>query len=253
MTNIVSALAGARESLSAGETPALDAELLLGHVLGRPRTFLHAWPELALDARAKARFEALVARRAAGEPAALLIGRREFWSLDLTVTPDTLVPRPETERLVELTLERLPPGTRRRVADLGTGSGNVALAIARERPACRVVASDCSPQALVVARANARALGIGNVEFVRGDWCAALPGESFDAIVSNPPYIRDGDPHLRKLRFEPRGALVGGRDGLAQIRRIGASAPDRLRPGGWLLLEHGHDHGESVPALLVSL
>lgn len=253
MTSIASALARARESLSASETAALDAELLLAHVLGRPRTFLHAWPERALDVPTTARFDELVVRRAAGEPAALLIGRREFWSLDLAVTADTLVPRPETERLVELALERLAPDAPLRIADLGTGSGNVALAIARERPACHVLASDRSTRALAVARANARALGIENVEFVRGDWCAALPGEPFDAIVSNPPYVPADDPHLRQLRFEPRGALAGGRDGLAQIRRIATAAPGRLRPGGWLLLEHGYDQGESVPALLAAL
>src|SRR5690606_29533287 len=198
-----------------------------------------------------ARFEALVARRAAGEPVAYLVGTRGFWRLELAVTPDTLVPRPETELLVELALARIDPRAAARVADLGTGSGAIALAIAGERPRARVVATDASAAALEVARANAAALGLGNVEFRHGDWWAPLAGERFALVASNPPYIADGDAHLAQgdLRFEPRAALASGADGLDAIRAIVAGAPAHLRDGGWLLVEHGWEQGAAVRAL----
>jgi len=234
------------------ETPRLDAELLLAAALERPRSYLHAWPERVPEPDRATRFLAWLNQRQAGEPIAYLLGRREFWSLELEVTPDTLIPRPETELLVELALERLPADRTRAFADLGTGSGAIALALAVERPRARIVATDLGPAALAVARRNARRLNIGNVEFREGDWCAPLASERFDLLVSNPPYIAATDPHWRQgdLRFEPAAALVAGEDGLDALRSIIAQAPAYLQAGGWLLLEHGYDQGEAVPNLL---
>jgi release factor glutamine methyltransferase len=229
---------------------AADAELLLAHVLDRPRSWLYAHGDAALDATAVTRFEALLARRAQGEPVAYLTGRRGFWRFELAVTPATLIPRPETELLVELALARLPAERALRVADLGTGSGAIALALAFERPRAQVVATDASPDALAVARGNAAALGLANVAFRQGDWFAPLAGERFDLVASNPPYIAAGDPHLAELRFEPAAALASGADGLDAIRAIVRDAPAHLQPGGWLLLEHGPDQGAAVRALL---
>lgn len=230
----------------------VDAALLLAHAAGRSRTWLYAHGDDEADGATADRFEALVARRVAGEPVAYLTGRRGFRHLELQVTPDTLVPRPETELLVELALERLPVDRELRIADLGTGSGAIALALASERPRASVVATDASAAALAVARANADALGIGNVGFREGDWLAPLHGERFDLVASNPPYIAEGDPHLEAgdLRFEPAMALSSGSDGLDAIRRIVAGAPAHLQPGGWLLLEHGWEQGAAVRALL---
>ena len=229
-----------------------EAGLLFADVLGRTRTWLYAHGDAPVSPDAAARLELLVARRAAGEPVAYLIGRRSFWRFDLAVTPDTLIPRPETERLVELALARIPQQAASRIADLGTGSGAIALAIAHERPRAHVVASDRSAQALEVARGNAAALGLGNVEFRTGDWLQPLSGECFDLIASNPPYIEEGDPHMDQgdLRFEPHGALASGSDGLDAIRVIARDAPAHLCAGGWLLLEHGWMQGEAVRALL---
>lgn len=231
---------------------AADADLLLAHALGRSRAWLLAHGGDAVAAADAAGFAALVERRAAGEPVAYLTGSRGFWSLDLAVTPATLVPRPETESLVELALERIPRDAEARIADLGTGSGAIALAIAKERPRARVVATDASAEALSVARDNAKRNAIGNVEFRHGDWFAPLEGETFDLVASNPPYIALGDPHLRQgdLRFEPATALSSGSDGLDAIRTIARDAPAHLRAGGWLLLEHGWEQGEAVRALL---
>ena len=244
--------AAAQRLAKISETPRLDAELLLAAALERPRSYLHAWPERVPEPDRVARFFAWLDRRQAGEPIAYLLGRREFWSLELEVTPDTLIPRPETELLVELALERLPADRTCALADLGTGSGAIALALAVERPRARIVATDLGPAALTVARRNARRLNIGNVEFREGDWCAPLAGERFDLLVSNPPYIAATDPHWRQgdLRFEPAAALVAGEDGLDALRSIVAQAPACLRTGGWLLLEHGYDQGEAVPNLL---
>lgn len=235
-----------------GRIEAAEAELLLAHLLQRSRTWLFAHDDHSVDAESAQRMRALIQRRADGEPVAYLLGRRGFWRFDLQVSPATLIPRPETERLVELALERLPRDRALAVADLGTGSGAIALALAAERPSARVVAVDLSDPALQVARANAADLGLGNVEFRQGDWFAPLAGERFDLIASNPPYIEAGDPHLGQgdLRFEPLAALASGGDGLDAIRRIARDAPAHLHAGGWLLIEHGWRQGAAVRELL---
>lgn len=235
-----------------GDEARHEAERLLIHVLGRDRAWLFAHARDEVEAGPRAAFEALLQRRLGGEPVAYLTGMRGFWTLDLAVTPDTLIPRPETERLVELALQRLPADAPLQVADLGTGSGAIALAIASERPQAQVLATDASAAALQVARGNARRNGLERVEFVQGDWLAPLAGRRFHLIASNPPYIAADDPHLRQgdLRHEPASALASGADGLDDIRRIVAAAPAHLHAGGWLLLEHGRDQGEAVCALL---
>lgn len=231
-----------------------DARALLAHALDRPPVWLFAHGDESIDAAVQSRFDALLARRIAGEPVAYLTGRRGFWAFDLMVSPHTLIPRPETELLVELALERAPPAAALRLADLGTGSGAIALALAHERPRAQVIAIDVSEGALDIARANARALGLANVEFRQGDWLAPLAGERFDLIASNPPYIGDADPHLREgdLRFEPARALSSGPDGLEAIGIIVREAPAHLHAGGWLLLEHGWAQGEAVRGLLAA-
>ena len=228
----------------------LDAELLLAHILDCSRASLHARDERALTPEEQGDFEQLVARRMAGEPLAYLTGTKEFWSLELEVTPDVLVPRPETELLVEwiLSSPAVLPAPRRRgatILDVGTGSGAIALALARELPEARILATDISGAALRVARANAALHKISTVKFEQAD---GLPksGEACDVIVSNPPYIAAGDPHLAALKHEPQLALTDGADGLSILRRIIAAAPARLAPQGWLLVEHGFDQGEAV-------
>ncbi len=227
----------------------LDAHLLLGHVLARSRTWLLAHDTDLLDAEAQARYLALLARRAEGEPAAYLLGDKEFFGLNLRVTPDTLIPRPDTETLVHWALEHLPTDQPRRVLDLGTGSGAIALALAHERPQADVTAVDASAGALQVALDNATALGL-RLRGRLGSWFAPVAGERFELIVSNPPYIAEGDPHMAALRFEPESALTAGPDGLDDLRQIVAQAPDHLPPGGWLLLEHGYDQAEAVQTLM---
>jgi release factor glutamine methyltransferase len=229
-----------------------EAELLLLHVLQKPRSWLFTHADEVLEMDVQTAFSALLDRRAAGEPVAYLVGHRGFWTLDLEVTPATLIPRPETELLVELALQRLPPGFSGQVADLGTGSGAIALAIASERPQAQVVATDASGAALEVARRNAQRHAITNVGFVQGDWLAPLADRRFDLIASNPPYIEAADPHLARgdLRFEPASALASGRDGLDDIRRIVDGARHHLAPGGWLLFEHGWNQGNVAHALL---
>jgi len=199
-----------------------------------------------------ARFDELIAARLRGEPIAYLIGRRAFWSLEFDVAPGVLIPRPETELLVELALARMPVDLACPVVDLGTGSGAIALSLAHERPSAQVLGTDASGDALAIARANAQRLGIVNVTFAQGDWYDALGGAQFDLIVSNPPYIAQGDPHLVEgdLRFEPPGALSSGPDGLDAIRVIVADAPRHLNPEGALLVEHGWNQAERVRALL---
>lgn len=242
-----------------GDTPRLDGELLLAHVLGRARSYLYAWPEREIDAAAEARFRDLLARRTAGEPVAYLLGERDFWSLRLAVAESTLIPRPDTERLVEIALERTDAllvergETSARLVDLGTGTGAIALALATERPSWRLLAIDRLPEAVALARANAQQLALANVEVGCSDWFAALPaGARFHAVVSNPPYLAGDDPHLDQgdVRFEPRSALVAGDRGLADLAHIVATAPDWLLPGGWLLCEHGAEQGEAMRELL---
>lgn len=253
MTRVDEALAAARARLAASPTARLDAELLLADTLDRPRTWLHAWPEAELEPDVTEAFDQRIARRAAGEPIAYLLGEREFWSLPFTVSPDVLIPRPETEGLVRAALDHLRAGgtTEPRVLDLGTGSGCVAVALAHERPGVRVTAVESAGPALAIARANAARQGTVNVEFLEGNWFAPLGSRRFDVIVSNPPYIPTGDPHLAAgdVRFEPVGALDGGTDGLDALREIAAGAPHHLAPGGLVAVEHGMDQGEAVSAL----
>lgn len=227
----------------------LDAQLLLAHVLGTERWRLTAHPERMVSPAESALFRALLARRAVGEPLAYLTGRREFWSLDLTVTPDVLVPRPETELLVERALE-LRPQEQARVADLGTGSGAIALALAHERPQWQVVATDASAAALAVARANGAALGV-HVEFRLGDWYAPLHAERFDLLLSNPPYVAADDPAMQLLRHEPAAALTPGADALCCLRTLAQGAAQHLLPDGWLILEHGNTQGAQLRDALV--
>ena len=230
-----------------------EAELLLLHVLGRDRSWLFAHATDPVGAADQAAFAAVLAQRVAGQPVAYLLGRRGFWTLELEVTPATLIPRPDTERLVELALERLPEGRPLRIADLGTGSGAIALALASERPLATVVATDLSTAALAVAQRNAQRHGLANVAFRAGAWHAPLGQERFDLIATNPPYIASDDPHLVQgdLRFEPPTALASGSDGLDDIRVIVAGAAAQLQPGGWLLIEHGWDQGAAIRALLL--
>ncbi len=232
---------------------AVDARVLLGHVLDRDSAYLAAHPKALLRATDIARFEALVERRVAGEPVAYLTGRREFYGRFFRASPAVLIPRPETELLVDLALERLPRDAAGHVLDLGTGSGCVAISIASERSRLRILAIDQSLEALALARHNALDLGVGNVVFLQSDWFSGLRAdERFDVIVANPPYVATGDPHLEDgdLRFEPRVALTAGTDGLDAIRTIVRGVGAHLSPGGWLLLEHGYPHAEPVRRLL---
>jgi len=242
---VASALSGAR-SLGIDR---LDAQVLLAAVLARPRTWLLAHDDAALDAGQRARWDALIRRRARGEPLAYLVGEKEFHGIVLEVDARVLVPRPETELLVERALEILRDGRARRVVDLGTGSGAIALAVKAACPAATVLASDASEAALDVARANGRRLAL-EVGFRLGSWWDAWPGERFDLALANPPYIPVGDPHLVALKHEPVGALVGGEDGLAALASIVAGAAARLQPRGWLWLEHGHDQADRVRGFL---
>ncbi|TZF90746.1 peptide chain release factor N(5)-glutamine methyltransferase [Cognatilysobacter lacus] len=229
-----------------------EGEHLLAHVLGRTPAWLLAHGDAVPEPAVIHRFQDLVARREAGEPVAYLTGRRGFWTFDLEVGPAVLIPRPETELLVELALQRAPGG-RSDIADLGTGSGAIALALATGRPEARVVATDASAAALDIARGNATRLQLRNITFVEGDWFAPLGNARFDLVVSNPPYIPERDPHLEQgdLRHEPSSALVSGADGLDAIRMLAAGAPNHLRAGGWLLVEHGYDQGDAVRALFI--
>lgn len=232
----------------------LEAQILLGKALGgRSRAWLVAHDRDPLTPPQAAAFQELLERRLAGEPVAYILGEREFYGMAFKVTPDVLIPRPETELLVELALARLPLDSPARVLDLGTGSGAVALSIAAQRPQAMVTAVDISPAALEVARENARRLAVPNVRFLQGAWFAALPErERYGLIVSNPPYVAAGDPHLAQgdVRFEPAGALASGVDGLDDIRAIAANAPAHLVPGGWLLFEHGYDQAAACRVLL---
>lgn len=234
------------------ESPALDAELLLARALGRDRSWLIAHRDETPQAEALARADSWLARRAAGEPLAYITGVREFWSLELAVSPAVLIPRPDTEILVERALELIPADRPFRVADLGTGSGAIAIAIASERPDAEVTATDASEQALAVARRNAERLVPGRIRFVAGDWFSALAGQRFDLVVTNPPYVADDDAALADagIACEPRRALAAGEDGLDDIRRIAAALPAHLVPGGRVLIEHGAMQAAGVAGIL---
>lgn len=245
------ALKQATERLRAvSDSPRLDAEVLLTRALDVRSSYLIAHPEDTLDAAAVARYEQAVARRAGGVPLPYITGEKEFWSLSLMVGPETLVPRPETELLVELALRELSRYSGKRVLDLGTGSGAIALAIASERPLCSVTATDLSDPALAIAQQNARQLELANVTFALGNWAEAVAGRRFDLVVSNPPYVREGDPAMEALRHEPKMALVAGSEGLDAIRVLARDCRGLLDRDGVLLLEHGADQQAAVAQLL---
>ncbi|MBS0417697.1 MAG: peptide chain release factor N(5)-glutamine methyltransferase [Proteobacteria bacterium] len=234
-------------------THTLDTELLLAHILGKNRTYLKAHPEQTPTPEQARRYTAFIDRRAAGEPVAYIVGYRDFWTLRLAVNPAVLVPRPETELLVERALALGPAGPAS-VADLGTGSGAIALALASERPQWSVTAVDISANALSIARENAATLGLTRVEFLKGAWFVPLRNRQFDVIASNPPYVSETDTALKgaTLQHEPQIALASGPDGLSAIREIVSAAPDHLKRHGWLLLEHGSDQATEVAHELVA-
>jgi release factor glutamine methyltransferase len=248
-----SAIADAVERLSrVSESPRLDAEILLCRTIDMPRSYLFAHPEDELDELAQQRFADVLERRAAGEPMAYIMGIKEFWSHEFFVSPATLVPRPETELLVDLALREIPREADWEILDLGTGSGAIAIAIAGERPMCQVTAVDVSDDALAVARENVRALSFGNVSLELGSWTAPVQGRMFNIIVSNPPYVRSDDEALLKLQHEPQSALAAGEDGLDAIRVLAADCPAILEADGVLLIEHGADQDTEVSGLLES-
>lgn len=251
MTIIASLLRAA--DLPDSPTARLDAELLLAAALGKPRSYLHTWPEKIVSSEDALTFASYLQRRRGGEPVAYILGQQGFWKLDLEVAPHTLIPRPDTELLVEAALELLP-ATPTQVLDLGTGSGAIALALASERPAWKVTAVDRVLEAVALAERNRQRLHLNNVTVLNSHWFSALQGHTYDLIISNPPYIADNDPHLvaGDVRFEPASALVAGRDGLDDLRHIIKEAPKHLNTGGWLLLEHGYDQAAAVRDLLLS-
>ena len=234
-------------------TPQLDAELLLAAALGKPRSYLRTWPEREPDAAQQARFDEYLARRRRGEPVAYILGHQGFWSLELEVASHTLIPRPDTELLVESALELLP-ATKLAALDLGTGTGAIALALASERPAWQLTGVDRVAEAVALAERNRQRLQLGNAGFLQSHWFDALAGQRYGLILSNPPYIRADDRHLGEgdVRFEPSSALVSGADGLDDIRLIIEQAPTYLDNDGWLLLEHGFDQAAQVRALFAA-
>lgn len=244
---IENAVADAAESLvEVSDSARLDAEALLAWILDVPRSYLFTHPEAALGEEPARDFSDAISRRQQGEPVAYITGAKEFWSLQLKVSSDTLVPRPETETLVEQALLLIPPDHRCRLLDLGTGSGAIAIAIASERPKCEIVATDSSSEALDVAKENAAQYALHNIQFVHGDWTEPVRDQTFDIVASNPPYVRDNDPALDALRFEPQSALAAGFDGMDAIRRIAEDARAIIAADGTLLLEHGADQRDAV-------
>ncbi len=251
---IEAALKVATEQLteSGSDSPSLDANVLLCHALDKPRSYLLTWPDKVLDTEIQHQFEALIERRIAGEPVAYIIGEREFWSLSLKVSPSTLIPRPDTERLVELALDKAQwlDGD---ILDLGTGTGAIALALASELPQRHLLGIDVREEAWQLATDNAKRLNIANASFLYGSWFSPLPeGTKFALVVSNPPYIEENDPHLSvgDVRFEPKSALVAQDNGLADIKFISDSARRYLLSNGWILFEHGYDQGSAVRDIL---
>ncbi len=249
--NIKNLLAMAHQTLVDSTSARFDAEILMAYTLESTRSFLYANPELELPYKRSEAFRKLIKKRALGQPIAYLTESSEFWSLPLRVSPAVLIPRPDTELLVETALKKIPPEADWRIADLGTGSGAIALAIASERKKCEIHATDISMAAIEVARGNASALELGQIQFHRGSWCKPLQGK-FHLVVSNPPYINADDPHLKQgdLRFEPRKALSPGADGLRAIRKISTLARPMLVAGGWLMFEHGWDQGPAVREIM---
>ncbi|HHA1504335.1 TPA: peptide chain release factor N(5)-glutamine methyltransferase [Enterobacter ludwigii] len=243
----------AASELYASESPKRDAEILLEFVTGKARTYLLAFGETQLSAEQEAQLATLLARRKTGEPVAHLVGEREFWSLPLYVSPATLIPRPDTECLVEQALSRLPAQACR-ILDLGTGTGAIALALASERPDCEVTAVDVMPDAVALAQRNVARLGFPNVTVLQSSWFSALDNRTFGMIVSNPPYIDEHDPHLTQgdVRFEPLTALVSANEGLADIVHIVTTSRQHLLPGGWLLVEHGWTQGDAVRDVFIA-
>lgn len=240
---------------SGSDSPSLDAAVLLCHALDKPRSFLLTWPDKILSSSELTAFQVLLGRRLAGEPVAYIVGEREFWSLPLKVSPSTLIPRPDTERLVEIALDKAS-NHQGNILDLGTGTGAIALALASELPKRQVWGVDLKPEAQQLAQSNADALNISNTRFMSGSWFDPIPtGTEFALIVSNPPYIEKEDPHLTQgdVRFEPLSALVAEEKGLADIKHIATKARDYLAEQGWLMFEHGFEQGEAVRELLISL
>ena len=249
---IDAAISEAASELSAvSDSARLEAELLVARSINMPRSYLFAHPEDLLDESALERLDESVERRVSGEPMAYITGVREFWSLELMVSPATLVPRPETELLVDLALREIPRRADWRIVDLGTGSGAIAVAIANERRLCDVTATDTSPGAVAIAEQNVRQLELGNVSCLVGDWTEPVRDQVFDVIVSNPPYVRDGDSALESLDAEPMVALLGGADGLDHYRKLATDCLAIIRPGGLLLLEHGIDQQPAIMEILV--
>ncbi|HXR02077.1 MAG TPA: peptide chain release factor N(5)-glutamine methyltransferase [Pseudomonas sp.] len=250
MTIIASLLRSAE--LPDSPTARLDVELLLAAALGKPRSFLHTWPERIVSTEAAHTFDGYLQRRRTGEPVAYILGQQGFWNIDLEVATHTLIPRPETEMLVETALELLPGAIAHRLLDLGTGTGAIALSLAKDRPQWAVTAVDRVAEAVGLAERNRQRLHLDNAQVLLSHWFSAVEDQRFDLILSNPPYIASNDPHLVEgdVRFEPSSALVSGSDGLDDLRVIVSQAPAHLETGGWLLLEHGYDQGPAVRELL---
>lgn len=250
------ALSWAVQQLEGGESPSVDAKVILANILEKPQTFLFTWPDKTLDALQVTHFENAIARRKKGEPVAYIVGKRDFWTLSLFTSPDTLIPRPDTEVLVEQVLNWVVESKREPLAicDLGTGTGAIALALASELPQASVVGVDFQTGAVELATRNAEANGVTNAQFLKSDWFSALTGQSFDVIVSNPPYIEEASPYLNEgdVRFEPKTALTSGVDGLHDIKHIISTSPMFLNKGGLLAFEHGFNQGRAVRDLLLA-
>mgnify|MGYP000032360680 CR=1 FL=1 len=252
---IAELLTASRQRLAdVSDSASLDSELLLCHCLNKNRTYLRAWSDKVVAADVLARFEGLLARRAGGEPVAYIMGERGFWTLDLQVSPATLIPRPETELLVETVLSLLADRDTAKVIDLGTGTGAIALALASERPNWQLLGCDVQAEAIALAERNRQRYQLANIELVHSSWFSAIEPQRFDAIVSNPPYIDAADPHLHQgdVRFEPRSALVADKQGMADIEHIACASLSFLAPGGYLLFEHGYQQALAVQACLAA-
>jgi release factor glutamine methyltransferase len=252
MTTIQSLLKQSSQQLSSiSDSPQLDAELLLAHCLNKERCYLYAWGEIQVEAPIQQAFKQFIKKRLTDYPVAYLLGYKEFWSLDLMVTEDVLIPRPETELLVETALKKIQSIHTPKILDLGTGSGAIALAIASERSDALVTASDYSKKALIIAKQNALKNNINTVNFIRSDWFTDIATEKFDLIISNPPYIKSDDKHLQQgIRHEPLQALAAGKTGLDDINIILDSALNYMQNGAWIIIEHGYDQGDLVPELM---